>query len=99
MLGEMCSIGSNPAKPFMPRRQVEMRRVMTPCKEGGSWLLIVECHYVEVDLQSGKVENTCLVTLVVSMVNGSWRYESGWKNNYYPMTSILQDQADAFQLK
>lgn len=62
---------------------------MILCKEGGLWLLIVECYYVEVDLQLGKVENICLVILVVFMVNGLWRYELGWKNNYYFMISIF----------
>lgn len=65
MLGEVSSISRDPAKPFMPQRQLVMRRVMTPWEKGDSWLLllIVECHDAEVHVQSGKVENTCLVPL------------------------------------
>ena len=85
----------------MPRRQVVIRRVMTPRKKGDPrpLLWIVECRYAEVDVQPGRVEHTCLGPLVVStvwMVSGG---ESGWRNNYASMDSILQDQAVAFQLK
>lgn len=66
-----------------------------------SWLflLIAECHDAEVDVQLGTVENACLVPLVISMMDDLWRDESGWRNNYTSMANILQNQADAFQLK
>lgn len=85
----------------MPTRQVVIRRVMTPRSKGDPrpLLWIVECRYAEVNVQPGRVENTCLVPLVVStvwMVSGG---ESGWRNNYTSTDSILQDQAVAFQLK
>lgn len=97
----MSSVSSDPAKPFMPRRQLVMRRVMSPWKKGDSWLLllIAERHDAEVDVQPEKVENACPVPLVVSMVDDSWRNESRWRNNYTYVANIFQNQADAFQLK
>lgn len=50
-------------------------------------------------MQPGKVENTCLLPLVVSMLWVVHGGESGWKNNHLSVASIPQDQADAFQLK
>lgn len=51
-LGEMSSVSSGSAKPVTPKRHVVTRRVVKPSKKGDLWLLllIVECHYVEVDV-------------------------------------------------
>lgn len=58
---------------------------------------VVDCgwHGAEGDAQPGKVGSTCLV----SMADGLWRGESGRRNSYFSMASILQAQADALQAK
>lgn len=61
---------SGPVEPFIPGRQVVMRRVMFPWEKGytACWLLILWCHDA-----ARKGGHTCLVPLVVFTVEGSWR--------------------------
>lgn len=65
MLGEVSSISRDPFKAFYASKTPGNEKSDDSMKKGDSWLLllIVECHDAEVHVQSGKVENTCLVPL------------------------------------